>query len=386
MCIEDDDRVLVSTQDAASLARNQLHIGDVVITRTGANAGDCALFNVATPAVASSHTFIVRSKYWNHAFLVAFLNTDYGRAQLRRARYGAAQPEVAPYYLKGIWIPRLGRPFQRAVSGVFKIAQCSRERAKNLQAQAEQTLLQALGFEGWEPPEPLTYTQRASEALAAGRIDSDYFAPARYAITEKLAKMPHRLLSDCCDSIRELFDPTDAHGISEVRNFDLGEALKPALDDSLAPVAVGEIGSTKKIMKRGDVVISRLRSYLRQIAVVGTSDTVPTVGSSEFFVLRPRAGISPELLMVFLRSQPVQTILKYCQEGNQHPRFSENNLMEIPFPDGLVRHSEVIIAQIRQAHLARQGAQTLLAKAKRAVEVAIEEGEPAAMKLIASDG
>jgi len=149
MCIEDNDRVLVSTQDAASLARNQLHIGDVVITRTGANAGDCALFNVATPAVASSHTFIVRSKYWNHAFLVAFLNTDYGRAQLLRARYGAAQPEVAPYYLKGIWIPRLGRPFQRAVSGVFKIAQCSRERAKNLQAQAEQTLLQALGFEGW---------------------------------------------------------------------------------------------------------------------------------------------------------------------------------------------------------------------------------------------
>lgn len=102
----------------------------------------------------------------------------------------------------------------------------------------------------------------------------------------------------------------------------------------------------------------------------------------------PATRISPRTSasVVFLRSQPVQTILKYCQEGNQHPRFSENNLMEIPFPDGLVRHSEVIIAQIRQAHLARQGAQTLLAKAKRAVEVAIEEGEPAAMKLIASDG
>ena len=115
---------------------------------------------------------------------------------------------------------------------------------------------------------------------------------------------------------------------------------------------------------------------------MNTSDAVPTVGSSEFIVLRPRQGISPELLMVFLRSQPVQTILKYCQEGNQHPRYGETNLLEIPFPDLLLKHSEQIVSQIREAHHARQEAQALLTRAKRAVEVAIEEGEEKALQFL----
>ncbi len=243
-------------------------------------------------------------------------------------------------------------------------------------------MLQALGLKNWQPPEPLTYTRSASEALAAERLDSNYFAPARYATLKKLEAMPHRLLSSCCEPIRELLDPTKDQGITMVRNFDVTDALKPSLDDSKEIIEVGELGSTKKLMKPGDVVISRLRSYLRQIAVVRTSKSIPTVGSSEFIVLRPRKGISPELIMVFLRSQPVQTILKYCQEGNQHPRFGESNLLAIPFPEVLLEHSEEIITHIRQAHAARQQAQALLAKSKRAVEVAIEEGEEAAIELI----
>ncbi len=75
----------------------------------------------------------------------------------------------------------------------------------------------------------------------------------------------------------------------------------------------------------------------------------------------------------------MQTILKYCQEGNQHPRFSEGNLLEIPFPDVVLEHGEEIISHIRRSHTVRREAQELLGKAKRAVEIAIEEGEGKAM-------
>ncbi len=75
----------------------------------------------------------------------------------------------------------------------------------------------------------MTYTRRASEAIAAGRMDSDYFAPARYAAIAALSGKPHRLLSECCDAIRELFDPQDCAPITHVRNFDVTHALKPSL-------------------------------------------------------------------------------------------------------------------------------------------------------------
>jgi hypothetical protein len=58
-------------------------------------------------------------------------------------------------------------------------------------------------------------------------------------------------------------------------------------------------------------------------------------------------------------------------------------LLEISFLDVLVEHSEKIITHICQAHDASKQAQALLTKAKRAVELAIEEGEKVALIFLA---
>ena len=315
-------------------------------------------------------------------YIYVLFSCRYGQQLIDRGvTGGTGQLTLPTSYLKRFPIPNFPLLAQRIKELVLTSKQLSVEAEEQV-TQAEQTLLRSLGLETWQPPEPLTYTRRASAALAAGRIDSDFFAPARYAALTALATMPHKLLSERCDPIREMFDPNDPGEITHVRNFDLTDALKPSLDDSQEIVPVGEIGSMKKRMKRGDLAVSRLRSYLREIAVVRTSPEVPTVGSSEFIVLRPQAGVDSELLMVFLRSFPVQTILKYCQEGNQHPRFNEDNLLNIPVPDVLIETTESITQSIRAAHAARQEAQSLLERAKRAVEIAIEQGEAAGMEFL----
>lgn len=74
-----------------------------------------------------------------------------------------------------------------------------------------------------------------------------------------------------------------------VRNYDVTDALVPLLDAEKEPSFAADIGSMKKVLKDGDVAISRLRAYLREVAVVRTGDDVPSVGSSEFIVLRPGA-------------------------------------------------------------------------------------------------
>lgn len=352
--------------------------GDLMFARVG-DVGCSTLVQEQATISPNIIAASLKAGTLNPFFVAVFFNTVYGKLQMQGAMKVVAQPTISTDLIRRLKVPKLARAFQSAVEQSFTKSESLLTRANNAQLQAEQTLLRVLGMEGWNPPHPLTYIRRASEAFAANRIDSNYFAPARYATIQKLAATPHRLLSECCDSIRDLFDPNEPQGIQEVRNFDLSEALKPTFDDGLPPVPISEIGSTKKFMRRGDVVISRLRSYLRQIAVVNTSDAIPTVGSTEFIVLRPKAGIDPEVLMVFLRSQPVQTVLKYCQEGNQHPRFSENNLLDIPFPDLLLQHSGQIVAQIRQARESREEAQALLVKAKRAVEIAIEESESVAI-------
>jgi type I restriction enzyme S subunit len=117
------------------------------------------------------------------------------------------------------------------------------------------------------------------------------------------------------------------------------------------------------------VVISRLRSYLKEIAVVRTSHALTTVGSSEFIVLRPTGdGLSAETLMVFLRCLLVQTVLRWSQDGSNHPRFAEEDLLAIPVPDTALCVQKKIDALVHEAIDAHREAARLLEQAKKTVE------------------
>ena len=207
--------------------------------------------------------------------------------------------------------------------------------------------------------------------------------PAKEQVNQSLAALPGQPLSERARSIRDQWVPSRVDPTMRVRNYDVTDALVPLLDAEKKPSVAADIGSMKKVLKDGDVAISRLRAYLKEVAVVRTGDDIPSVGSSEFYVLRPNGtAISPETLMVFLRSAPVQTILKWCQDGSQHPRFSERDLLSIPVPDAVADVSAEITKIVQDGFTARHRARKLLDAAKRAVEIAIEVGEPAAMTFL----
>ena len=318
-------------------------------------------------------------------FLAAFLSSSFGQTQVERLPVGSVQQHIFLWMIERISVPRFSPPLEEKVGALAKAAYERNEAVRQFFIHAEETLLEALGLADWTPPEPLSYSARASDAFAAGRLDAQYFMPAKEQVRRSLAALPGRELGDRVDSIREMFVPDRAPPEKLVRNYDVTDALVPLLDAEKKPQAAGEIGSVKKTFKDGDVAISRLRAYLREVAVVRTGDDIPSVGSSEFVVLRPKAGkadISPETLMVFLRATPVQTILKWCQDGSQHPRFSERDLLSIPVPDAVAGVSDQITTIVQEGFAARHKARQLLEAAKRAVEIAIEDGEDAAMAFL----
>ena len=69
--------------------------------------------------------------------------------------------------------------------------------------------------------------------------------------------------------------------------------------------------------------------------------------------------------MVFLRSAPVQTILKWCQDGSQHPRFSEGDLLSIPVPDAVSGVSAQTTTIVKESFATRHQSRLLLEVAKR---------------------
>lgn len=75
----------------------------------------------------------------------------------------------------------------------------------------------------------------------------------------------------------------------------------------------------------------------------------------------------------------MQTILKWCQDGSQHPRFSESDLLAIHLPNAVATASAKISVMVQEGFEARARARSLLDAAKRAVEIAIEDSDAAAL-------
>ncbi|MBX3227637.1 MAG: hypothetical protein KIT84_14880 [Labilithrix sp.] len=98
--------------------------------------------------------------------------------------------------------------------------------------------------------------------------------------------------------------------------------------------------STKRAVHPGDVIVSRLRPYLRQIAFVHPAALAqakrPLAVSSEFFVLAPRGDDPIAFLVPFLLGERAQSVLAAAQEGGHHPRVPRESLLALRVPAGLV--------------------------------------------------
>lgn len=133
--------------------------------------------------------------------------------------------------------------------------------------------------------------------------------------------------------------------------LDTTHARDGILDIASALRAPATAKSTKKGAAAGDVIVSRLRPYLRQIAYVHPravdAAARPLAVSSEFYVLTPKAGTKadaksaprPEsiaFLVPFLLSPRVQAILAAAQEGGHHPRVPRASLLALRVPSAIL--------------------------------------------------
>ena len=367
------------------LTLKRVRRGDILFTKGGAI--DRVGYVIEEGAVSRDLIFLKTSRLpeSQRLWMFTYFRTAFFRRMLLRSSSQTAQPHLTITLVRELPLFLASDQLSNAVASAVIDAYHHADQAANLLRVAEDTLLAALGLGDWKPPEPLSYIARASDAFTAGRIDAQYFMPAKKQVRRSLAAMSGDSLGERMDSIRDMFVPDRAPATMKLRNYDVTDALVSLLDAEKEPSFAAEIGSNKKTFKDGDVVISRLRAYLREIAVVSTCDDIPSIGSSEFIVLRPKKGqcdISPETLMVFLRSAPVQTVLKWCQKGSQHPRFSEGDLLSIPVPDAVAEVSGQVTTIVKKGFAARRCARQLLEAAKRAVEIAIENGEADAMAFL----
>ena len=154
-------------------------------------------------------------------------------------------------------------------------------------------------------------------------------------------------------SIAETVSRIDSPAIE----YDLTDALPHFLEKT---DTVRAIGCAKKNAEPGDLVVSRLRPYLREMSVVPRRE-VRQLFSTEFVVLRPKpeGAVSPQTLQALLLCALPQAIFARSQYGVGHPRFYEFALTEMPIPDSVIAMNAALTEKMGKAAQMREKAVAL---------------------------
>ncbi|HEY8076080.1 MAG TPA: hypothetical protein VIF62_18265 [Labilithrix sp.] len=196
-----------------------------------------------------------------------------------------------------------------------------------------------------------------------GELGEDLvFAPERH-VTLALAGdgVP---LGDLVVERRERVLPSE---LARAIVIDTTHARDGVLDVAAALRDRAEGKSQKKRALVGDLLVSRLRPYLRQIALVQTVPPRRVLAlSTEFYVLAPKSdGDDLAFLLPFLLGDAAQRALAAAQEGGHHPRVPRASLFALRVPHALVRRRARTSKAVAARLLAFYEAQEALASVLR---------------------
>jgi type I restriction enzyme S subunit len=347
--------------------------GDIVFTKGGSIA---RVGLVTQPAAVSRDLIFLNTSKQAAAdqiFLFLYFQTQFFNRSLIRSSSQTAQPHLTITLVRELKTLVVSDRFKGQLLSTVQSAFSLRDKSMSLLKKAETTLLAAMALDTWQPIEVLSYERSSSEAFAAGRLDSQYFAPRVNELMQRLGRDGLRL-GDVAPARHERFVPDKVGVFDYIEIGGLG-ANGTATAETLAQAEAPSRAT--QFVRAGDVITSTVRP-IRRLSALIAQEQDGNVCSSGFVVLEPRE-ISSEVLLTYLRLPLVCELMDLHTSATMYPNISEKDLLALPIPAIDSSMQRDIQQLVRDAASSRDAATNLLSAAKRAVEIAIEDSEASAL-------
>ena len=382
-CLIDTNEIIFIPEDENKKNENTfLQRNDIVLSKT-ANAAaslvDIPFCNVSQDTVAIK---LQDNSQLNSHFTVIYLNTKYGLQQMQRWFTGNVQMHLNLDNCKNnLQIPVYSDGFQDKIRFIFEDSIIKRNLSKQIYVQAETLLLETIGLHNFETnKEPVNIKSFKDSFLSTGRLDAEYYQKKYddYISLIKAYSNGYDTLQKVCKLSDKNFNPEDNTEYNYIELADIGKSgeitgCTTALGNELPSRA------RRKVFTK-DVIISSIEGSLSSCAMV-TEEYNNALCSTGFYVINSDK-INSETLLVLFKSEPMQNILKQNCSGTILTAINKVEFQNIPVPIIDYNIQEKIAALVEESFKLKKQSEQLLETAKRAVEVAIEDGEDMGMELI----
>ncbi|MDD3793905.1 MAG: restriction endonuclease subunit S [Candidatus Gracilibacteria bacterium] len=315
-------------------------------------------------------------------FLFTYLNSSLGQKQINVLYKGSSgQIHLYPDDIEEILVPLVS--FQTQIANLVQESFKQKELSKKLYLEAENLLLSELGLENYKPTEKNISIKDSEEVDIFGRFDAEYFQPKYDEIFEKVKNYKggydtlENLITISNEKIKkeqdktfkyiELADINASLGVVNVENEILSQELP-----SRAQMKI----------KIGDVLVSSLAGSADKVAIIINEDK-NLVASTGFFVLRSKF-FNPETNLILMKSWIYKDMLIRSARGMIMEATNKEDFSKFILPKIDIKIQEKIAELVKESHKSLDLSKQLLEKAKKSVEIFIEEDEEKAGKFLES--
>lgn len=370
----------LSDSSLSSFGKDTVFFARVGEIGVGTNVYDEA--TISPNIIAASVPSMMDARY-----ISVFASTEYGTCQLEAEVKAVAQPTISTETVRDFRIPLFSHEFRLSICEVFDESERLLSLSKRHKDQSEQTLLQALGLENWQPPNPLTYEASAASAFTSNRLDAEFFNSKYDAALDALRAAGAKSLRPLGDFLKSL-----TNGHTPLRH-NLSKGDVPFICSEHVQDFEVDLESSKRILtehhktelkrtqlKNNDILLT-IKGRVGNAAIVEGLEGAANI-NQDVALLRMNKELPHWWIISFLNSRFGKLMTEKYQTGQINPFLSLGTIRTLPIPvfeDKLMQEVGQEMRQlVLEARAARHRSKALLEHAKRAVEIAIETDEASA--------
>jgi hypothetical protein len=260
------------------------------------------------------------------------------------------------------------------IETLVKLAYQKLEESKKLYSEAEELLLEELGLNDFTPSNERVAIKSFSESFGmSGRLDAEYYQLKYDDIIERIKSYRggYSTVSEVCTLNDTNFTPNDneIYNYIELSNIGLNGEIKGCMREKGADLPT----RARRKVNTGQVIVSSIEGSLQSIAIV-SAEYNNALCSTGFYAINSKQ-INSETLLVLLKNEAMQAVLKKGCSGTILTAIGKDEFLSIPLPLIDEKVQQIIAEKISESFTLRAKSKRLLEEAKMAVERAIEQGE-----------
>lgn len=377
--LDKENCVYISDEDSSKDWKTELDYGDLALSKVGTIGNLCLLFEKANTSQNVISIKIDKDKI-NPFYLFSFLTCKVGQISVQRVQALQVQSKLELDDIRQLKIPIFSKDFQFKIQKLVILAHAKLQESKTLYAQAESLLLQELGLNNWQPPKEAVAIKNFSASFGAtGRLDAEYYQPKYDDLENRIKAYPNgwdflgnQLTNISTGEYSKDYLPKDSHLKFYIRNTNVvGGQIE--FDDNYY---VNPSRFTK-FVNEGDILTARVGT-IGSFGVVN-QNFVGCVYSDNVLCLRLKKHFLPNVYVLYFNTYINKCLVEKLAGGSVQPLITQTTIKELIIPKISLKKQKGIELKIKESVCLKQESKKLLQLAKHAVELAIEQGEKAAM-------